>query len=118
MRNRQAGVSLLMLIIVLAIAAVVALFAMKVIPSFLEYRSARNAIEAIARDQPTGTPAEIRRSFENRSNIDDINSIKPSDLDISKDGNQVVIGFAYRKEIPLFKGVGLYINYTATAGGQ
>lgn len=118
MRNRQAGVSLLMLIIVLAIAAVVALFGMKVVPSFLEYRSARNAIEAIARDQPTAVPADIRRSFENRSNIDDINSIKPSDLDISKDGNQVVISFAYRKEIPLFKGVGLYIDYTATAGGQ
>ena len=26
--------------------------------------------------------------------------------------------FAYRKEIPLFKNVGLYINYEASAGGQ
>ena len=118
MRTSQTGVSLVMLIIVLIILAVLALFGMKVVPSFLEFRSARNAIEAIAREQPNAAPADIRRSFENRSNIDDITSIKPSDLDIGKDGNQVVISFAYRKEIQLFKGVGLFIDYTATAGGQ
>jgi hypothetical protein len=118
MRNGQSGVSLLALIAVLILVAVLALFGMKVIPSFLEFRAARNAIEAIAKDQPTAAPGDIRRSFENRSNIDDITSIKPSDLDITKDGNAIVISFAYRKEVPLFKGVGLYIDYTATAGGQ
>ena len=118
MRNSQRGVSILALIAVLAVLAVVALFAMKVVPSFLEFRSAKNAITAIARDMPTASPAEIRRAFENRSNVDDISSIKPSDLDIGKDGNVATIGFSYRKEIPLFKGVGLYIDYTATAGGQ
>ena len=118
MRDRQSGVSLLALMAILVVVAVVALFGMKVIPSFLEFRSAKNAIQAIARDMPSATPAEIRRAFENRSNIDDINSVKPTDLDIGKDGNAVTIGFAYRKEIPLFKGIGLYIDYTAAAGGQ
>ena len=118
MRNSQRGVSILALIAILAVVAVVALFGMKVIPSFLEFRSAKGAIQALARDMPNAAPAEIRRAFENRSNIDDISSIKPSDLDIGKDGNAVTIGFAYRKEIPLFKCVGLYIDYTATAGGQ
>jgi hypothetical protein len=118
LRDRQAGVSLLALVAILIVVAVLALFGMKVIPSFLEFRSAKGAIEAIARDMPTAAPGEIRRAFENRSNVDDINSIKPSDLDIGKEGNQVTIAFAYRKEIPLFKNVGLYINYEATAGGQ
>src|SRR5579864_8090107 len=113
-RTRQTGASLLALIAVLIVLAVIALFAMKVVPSFLEFRAARGAIVAIAQEQPNGVPGEIRRAFENRSNIDDITSIKPRDLDISKDGNQVVISFAYRKEVPLFKGVGLYIDYTAT----
>jgi len=114
----QTGVSILALIAILILVSVIALFAMKVVPSFLEFRAARGAIEAIAKDMPTATPGELRRAFENRSNIDDINSIKPADLEISKDGNQAVISFAYRKEIPLFKNVGLYINYEASAGGQ
>ena len=117
-RRRQAGVSILALIAILAVVAVIALFGMRVIPSFLEFRSAKNAIQALARDMPNASPAEIRRAFENRSNVDDITSVKPSDLDIAKAGNQVTIGFAYRKEVPLFKNVGLYIDYTASAGGE
>ena len=118
MRSNERGVSLLALVGVLVVLAIVALFGMKVVPSFLEFRAAQKAIEAIARDMPNGAPNEIRRAFENRSNIDDITTIKPSDLDIGKDGNAITIGFAYRKEVPLFKNVGLYIDYAATAGGQ
>ena len=118
MRNRQSGVSIMALIIILILLAVVALFAMKVVPSFLEFRSAKGAIEAIAREKQGAPPGDIRRAFENRSNIDDITSVKPNDLEITKEGNAVVISFAYRKEVPLFKNIGLYIDYAATAGGQ
>ena len=110
MHIRQAGVSLMGLIIVLVLLAVVALFAMKVIPSYMEFRGMKNAIQSIAREKPNGSPAEIRKSFEARSNIDGFESIKPSDLDVSKGA----IAFAYRKEVPLFTGVGLYIDYAAS----
>ena len=60
----------------------------------------------------------MRKAFENRSIIDNIETVKPADLDITKEGNQLVISFAYRKEVPLFRGVGLYIDYTARAGGE
>jgi hypothetical protein len=30
----------------------------------------------------------------------------------------MVVAFAYRKEVPLFAGVGLYIDYTANSKGQ
>jgi len=118
MRSTQTGLSLMALIIGLVILAVVALFGMKVIPSFLEYRAAKNAIEAVARERPGGTAAELRRAFENRSTIDDINSVKPQDLEITKGGSGNVIRFAYRKEVPLFKNVGLYIDYAASSGGE
>jgi hypothetical protein len=110
MRNKLAGVSLIGLIVVLIILAVIALFAMKVIPSYMEFRGMKNAIQSIAREKPNGTPAEVRKSFEARSNIDGFESIKPQDLDVSKGA----ISFAYRKEVPLFSGVGLYIDYAAT----
>ena len=117
MVKRQHGLSLLGLIAVLFGVVVVALFAMKIIPSFLEFRSAKLAIEAIA---PTAqNPAEARRAFENRAAIDDINTISPKDLEISREGNQLIIAFAYRKEVPLFGPIGLYIDYAADSkGGQ
>jgi len=117
MRKAQAGVSITGLLVVLVIAIVVLLLAMKVIPSFMEYRTAKATIEVVARAGQT--PADIRRAFENRAAIDNIESIKPQDLEISKEGNRMIVAFAYRKEIPLFGSVGLYIDYAAdTRGGQ
>jgi hypothetical protein len=110
MRNKLAGVSLMGLVMVLIVLAVIALFAMKIIPSYMEFRTMKNAIQSIAREKPNGTPAEIRKSFEARSNIDGFESVKPQDLDVSKGA----ISFAYRKEVPLMTGVALVIDYSAT----
>jgi len=117
-RTQQQGLSLIALIIGLVVLALVALGGMKVLPSYLEYRSAKHAIDAIASERQGATVADIRRAFDNRSAVDDINTVKASDLEITKEGNGVVISFAYRKEVPLFNNVGLYIDYAARAGGQ
>src|SRR3954466_10900393 len=116
-RSTQQGLSLMGLIFVFAIVILVAIFGMKLVPSYLEFRSAKNAIDALARSGGA-SPADIRRQFESRSAIDDITTIKASDLDITKQGNQVVISFSYRKEVALFRNVGLYIDYQATSGGD
>jgi hypothetical protein len=112
MRSRISGVSLVGLIIVLIILAVVALFAMKVLPSYMEFRTMRSSIQAIARERPNASPADVRKAFETRGTIDGYESVKPQDLDVQKG----VISFAYRKEVPLFTGVGLYIDYAASTG--
>ena len=112
----QRGLSLMGLIMGLFILVVLALFAMKLVPSFLEYRSAKAAIEAISKSAQ-GAP-EVRRLFDARAAIDDINSIKATDLEITREGNQMVIGFAYRKEVALFGNVGLYIDYVANTRGS
>jgi hypothetical protein len=117
-RGRQGGVSLMGLIIGLIILAAIALFGMKIIPSFIEFRATKNAIQAIARENPGASPVDIRKAFYNRSTIDGFESVKPNDLDISKQGNEVTIAFAYRKEVPLFTGVALCIDYAARTGGQ
>jgi len=117
MQEQQRGVSVMGLLMILVLLIVVALFAMKVIPSFMEYRTTKSAIEAIARQGVTST-ADVRRAFENRSAIDNIVTVRAQDLEITREGNSVVIAFAYRKEIPLFTGVGLYIDYAADSRGR
>ena len=116
-RRQQVGVTVMGLIIALVLVIVLALFAMKVLPSFMEYRTAKANIQAVARSGAQ-SPQDIRRAFENRATIDNINTIRPQDLEITKEGNQMVISFAYRKEIPLFTGVGLYIDYAANSKGE
>ena len=112
MDNRQRGVSLSGLLMVLFIVVVVGIFSLKLIPSFIEYGKAKAAIVAIAMDRSkSGSVADVRRAFDARASIDDIEAVKATDLEITKEGGDVVIGFTYRKEIPLFANVGLYVDF-------
>jgi hypothetical protein len=113
MHTRQRGISVMGLMAALFVVVILAIFGMKLIPSFIEYRTARNGIEAISREKQGSSVADIRKAFEARATIDDITSVKPQDLEITKEGSEVVIAFGYRKEVPLFGGVGLYIDYSA-----
>jgi len=47
--------------------------------------------------------------------IDEVAVISDKDLDITKDGGEVVISFAYKKEVPLFSNVGLYLDFAANS---
>jgi hypothetical protein len=115
MRNAQRGVSIMGLLTALVIVIVVALFGMKIIPSVIEFRTAKSAIEAVSKQAQS--PADVRRLFNARAQIDDITTIRDTDLEITREGNQMVIAFAYRKEIRLFGPVGLVIDYAANSRG-
>jgi hypothetical protein len=119
MRTTQAGLTLTGLIMVLFVVIFAALFGMKVIPAYIEYGTAKKAIEAIGRDRTgAATVPEIRRAFDARAQIDSIDVLKGSDLEITKDGAGMVIAFAYRKEVPLFANLGMYIDFAANSKGQ
>ena len=113
MRNRQFGLSLTALLLGSFVVVILVIFAMKLVPALIEYETARKAIYAIA-TEGNPTVADVKRSFNARAAIDDISAVTANDLDITKEGGEVVIGFAYRKEIPFGPGVGVYINFTAS----
>lgn len=112
--QRQTGISIMGLIIALVVFIFVALLGFKLFPPILEFRTQKAAIQAIAREKQGGSVADIRRAWDTRSAIDDF-ALKASDLEVTKQGNQVVISFAYRKEVPLFANTGLYIDFAASS---
>jgi len=59
--------------------------------------------------------ADIRKTWDNRSTIYDISSVKAADIEITKEGSDLVIAAAYRKEIPLVSNVGIYIDFRAVS---
>ena len=116
MKNMQRGVTVSGLVVWLFVIIIVALLGMRLVPAYMEYGTAKNAIDAIARERNASTPAEVRRAFESRAAIDDITAVKAADLDITKQGNDMVIGFSYRKEVPLFANIGVYMDFAANTG--
>jgi Tfp pilus assembly protein PilE len=110
--RKQQGVSLTGLIFVMAIIGVVAVFAMKVFPTFLEYRAIKDGI--VAAKAKGGTVAEMQETFNKNADINRIDSISGKDLVISKETGETELSFAYEKRIPLAGNVSLVIDYAGT----
>ena len=68
--QRQTGISIMGLIISLVIVIFIALLAFKLIPPFLEFRTQKAAVQAIAREKQSASVADIRRAWETRSAIE------------------------------------------------
>ena len=113
MRNRQRGVSLMGLLAGGIILIAIALLGMRLAPSYIEFFAIKKSLNAIASERSGGSVAEIRKAFDNRATIDDISSVKGSDIEVTKEGGQNVISVTYRKELPMFKGIGIYIDFYA-----
>jgi hypothetical protein len=108
--RQQRGLSLIGLLFWGGVIAVLAVVAMKVFPTVLEYYTVQKVVDRIAAGNPSTVP-QVRQEFERATQVEySIQSIKSGDLAVSKDG-KVVIEFAYDKEIDLFGPVYLLIKY-------
>jgi hypothetical protein len=117
MRNRQRGVSLMGLIFGAVVLIFVLLLGMKTLPPWLEFYTAKKHITQIAQEQRAGTVGDVRRAWQLKTAIEDVPSISDKDLEVTKDGGEIVISFAYRKEVPLFANVGVYMDFAASSKG-
>jgi Tfp pilus assembly major pilin PilA len=107
-RSKQSGISFIGLIFVVGVVACLAILGMQAFPSVVEYQA---ALKAAQKASTGNTVPEVRQIFDKAAQIDDINSINGKDLDISKDGDQVVVKFAYNKEIHMFGPAFLLLKY-------
>ena len=109
--KHQRGVALSGLIFWGVVITLVAVLGMKVAPTTVEYYKILKDIKATANKVgPDATVADVRQTFDNFANIDQLD-FKPEQLDVSKDQGKIVIAFDYDKRIPLFGNVSLVINY-------
>jgi hypothetical protein len=95
----------------------VALLAMRLLPSYIEYFTIKKAVVSISNELRGrgGSANDVRRAFNARQAIDDFKAVKAEDLEITKQGNDFLIVAAYRKEIPLFANIGIYIDFLASS---
>jgi hypothetical protein len=110
--RKQRGVTLSGLIAVLVVFGLVAVVAMKVVPSVIEFRAIKDGI-AVAK-ATNGTVREMQISFDKNADINGVTSIKGRDLIISKETGDTEISFAYQKWISLGGPVNLVIDYSGT----
>ena len=112
---RQRGITLMGLLLWAIIIGFLALLAMRVLPTVNEYLTIQKTINKIAAEGLSTVP-EIRSAFEKQKDIEySISSISGKDLEVTKENEQVVIRYAYNKEVEIMSPVFLLIKYQGSS---
>lgn len=110
---RQKGMSIWLVLVMGALLFIVGGAALRVLPTFLEYRSVLSALDQAVK---AGTePREIQKAFERAATIENITSITGADLIIDKTSEGVVASFAYERRVPLAGPVNILMDYRGSA---
>ena len=113
MKKQQRGISIISLLFVGIVLAFGGVIGAQVVPTLIEYQAITKAVNKVAADG--GSVAEIRTNFDKAQNIDDFKAITAKDLEISKNGDKIVVSFAYQKEIHLGGPAYLLLKYAGAS---
>lgn len=109
LKSKQRGISFFGLIFVAGVLAVSGVIAAQVFPTVVEYQS---VVKAVNKAAEGNSVAEVKMIFDKQTSIDDIRSISGRDLEVTKEGDKVVVNFAYQREIHLTGPAFLTLKYT------
>jgi beta-lactam-binding protein with PASTA domain len=107
-RTRQRGISFIGLLVVGGLLAVSGVIAAQVFPTVLEYMAVQKAVQRASAGQSV---VEVRDIFSRQTEVDAITSISAKDLEVTKEGDKVVVIFSYQREIHLVGPAFLTLKY-------
>lgn len=108
LKSRQSGMSFVALLFIVGVLACAGVVGAQVFPTVVEYQAINKAAQKASSGNTVG---EVRQIFDKASDVDDFKAVRGKDLEISKQGDKVIVAFAYNKEIHLFGPAWLLLKY-------
>lgn len=97
--RRQRGVSLMGMIFVAVVVGGLGLLGVRGIPIGVEYAAVKKAAKAAAAGKSV---AEVREMFDRSLQTDQVSEISSRDIQVTREGERVVVSFAYDRTLHLF----------------
>ena len=108
LKSGQRGLTFFGLLLIGGLLAVIGVITAQVVPTAIEYQA---VIKAANKASEGNTVAEVRSTFDKAAAIDDIKSVSGKDIDVTKEGDKIVVSFAYQREIHLVGPAFLTLKY-------
>ena len=115
---RQRGMGLLALMFLALLSVFVFMVGLKILPVYKENLAIKTTLSAMVSDSilQNGDEWEIKKSFNERADIDDISSVNGGDLEIDKEYGKIILGIACSAKTTLFANISLYIDFNESSG--
>lgn len=111
MRSRQRGATFLGMLTIVAILGFGLFAGIRLVPMYLEYMAVVRAMEQTAKENAGGSPQDLLTSLIRRWTIEDIDSIQPRDIKITRVNNGFVMRAWYRAETPFISNISLVVDF-------
>ena len=117
MKAKQRGVTVVGMVFIAAGIVFFAIMGLKLVPAYIEYATIQNHLREMARAPDTrgASAPELMAAFNRRAQIDDISSVNGRDLEITREGADVVLSVAYGTRIKLVGNLSACIDFEATS---
>jgi hypothetical protein len=115
--EKQRGLSLGGFIVALFLLIMVALLGFKLFTPYSEYFQIQKTFRKMADDPAakTWTQRDLNAAFQPYALIDRINAINAQDIEMTKEGNDVVLSANYSVKVPLFHNISILIDFAPTS---
>ena len=115
MRSKQWGFELKTAIFWMALLGFLAVMGAKLLPAYIEHAAVQKMFNQM-RDSGDlkGTVRDIRNAFDKRNAIEDVKSVRPDDLEITKEGGETVVSASWSVKIPMVYNISACLDFTAT----
>lgn len=123
MRSKQAGVTLIGWIVLLAPMAVCIYAGIRLTPIYLNYMKVAKILEQVKTELKGGANAnqqQVRRSLEDRLNIEGVEFPDVKDFKIAREGRAWVVSATYDDQTPMFANVSITVSFdkSVTIGSE
>ena len=98
LKSRQRGMSFIGILVVGGLLASAGVIGAQIVPTAIEYVAISKAVN---KARAGNTVAEVRSIFDHAAAVDNISSISGKDIEVTKEGDKIVVTFAYEREIHL-----------------
>ena len=118
--NKQRGVSLTGLIMTLIGLTLVALLGFKVFGPYKQFYTIQKVFKQLAvnPEVKSGGRREFIMAWSKYAMTDDVNAVGGDEIELTKEGNDLVISASYSVRVPLFKNLSLLMDFTPSSAAK
>ena len=113
--RKQRGISLMGLIVTLAVLGFLAVMAAKLMPAYIDYFAVKKMFATMEQAGDLKLSVrEIRKSFDTRNVIENVQALKGDDLEIGKEGGETVVSANWSVKIPMVSNIATCLDFSVT----
>lgn len=114
MKNSQQGLTAIGMISLLSCLAFFVLLGIRLVPAYIENFKIRSAMDGVVHEPETAQKSslEIQKMLARRLDIDDVRTIKGTDITVTREGRSLVLATEYEVRSPLLANIDLVVSFS------